>query len=133
VAGLVLGMIPLLGFLIGLALIYPNVCVGAKRLHDMGKTGWLMLIPYGSFLIACILAVVFMVMGAAGAAMTDSAGLGIAAIVGAALLPFGLAFLINIAFLIWIGVTPGQPGPNQYGAPSTSVIEPPPSAPPPAV
>jgi uncharacterized membrane protein YhaH (DUF805 family) len=28
---------------------------------------------------------------------------------------FGLAFIVNIAFLLWVGLTPTQPGENQYG------------------
>ena len=34
-------VIPLLSIL----LIYPTVCIFSKRLHDMGKTGWLQLAP----------------------------------------------------------------------------------------
>ena len=30
--------------LIGLALVVPSVAVGARRLHDLGKTGWLQLL-----------------------------------------------------------------------------------------
>jgi uncharacterized membrane protein YhaH (DUF805 family) len=33
-----------LGAIIGLALIYPSVCVSVKRWHDRGKSGWWVLI-----------------------------------------------------------------------------------------
>src|SRR5438270_11369721 len=46
VASLVLSMVPLLGQLAVLALIYPTVCITAKRLHDFGKSGWLAAVPY---------------------------------------------------------------------------------------
>ena len=39
VAGIILGMIPVLGQIISIALIYPWVCLYSKRLHDFGKTG----------------------------------------------------------------------------------------------
>lgn len=34
----------ILGMLVTLALILPGLAVGARRLHDIGKTGWLMLV-----------------------------------------------------------------------------------------
>lgn len=35
---------PILFYLVALALLYPQAAVGAKRFHDMGKSGWLQLI-----------------------------------------------------------------------------------------
>ncbi|MGE3857580.1 MAG: DUF805 domain-containing protein [Dehalococcoidia bacterium] len=34
----------MLGFLFSLAVLIPGIAVGVRRLHDVGKTGWLMLI-----------------------------------------------------------------------------------------
>jgi len=42
VVGLAMGM-PLLAALAALALALPGIAVGTRRLHDQGKTGWLML------------------------------------------------------------------------------------------
>lgn len=39
VASLVLGG-GVLGMIVGLALLYPSICVTAKRWHDRGKSGW---------------------------------------------------------------------------------------------
>jgi uncharacterized membrane protein YhaH (DUF805 family) len=116
VGGFILGMIPILG-LLSIVLIYPQVCVGSKRLHDMGRSGWLMLIPWGVGIVAMVLSL--MVGGAAliGARAGGDSGAAAAAM-GAGLGFLGivlLACLVNLAFIIWVGVTPGQPGENRYG------------------
>ena len=58
VAGLVLGFIPVLGWIASIALMIPQLAVGARRLHDTGRSGWwqlLMLIP----LVGSIILIVF--------------------------------------------------------------------------
>lgn len=44
IVGLILGWIPVIGWIISIALIIPNLAVGARRLHDTGKSGWWWLI-----------------------------------------------------------------------------------------
>ncbi len=48
VVGTVLGMIPGVGRILSgvwvLALLCPSLGIGARRLHDVGKTGWLLLL-----------------------------------------------------------------------------------------
>lgn len=45
VIGIVLNMISaMLGGLFSLALLVPSLAAGARRLHDIGKTGWLQLL-----------------------------------------------------------------------------------------
>ena len=109
--------IPILGMLIGIALIWPNVAITIKRLHDMGKTGWLTLVPYVGGVLAFIVAMVggagaFMMAAATGGDVNPAAAAG-------AMGALGLAFLIglvsSLGFLIWIGITDSQPGTNQYG------------------
>ena len=45
VVGLILNMVlPLLGGLFSLAMLVPSLAAGSRRLHDIGKTGWLQLL-----------------------------------------------------------------------------------------
>lgn len=113
VASIVLGAIPVIGQIIGLLLIWPQVCVHAKRLHDMGRTAWLILIPF----VVTIAAMGFVavtgglaLMGAAGEDYETAAGAGAAS--GLAIL---VAFLVGVGFLLWVGLSPGQAGPNRFG------------------
>lgn len=49
--------VPAIFLLVALALIYPQVAVGCKRFHDMGKSGWLQLIGLIPFVGGIILLV----------------------------------------------------------------------------
>jgi uncharacterized membrane protein YhaH (DUF805 family) len=125
----ILRFIPILGTLATLALIYPQVCVGSKRLHDIGKSGYLMILPFGVCAIGFIAAGIFGGMAVMGSIMGGSSG---ASALGASLAGMGLAaglaglaVLFALGFTIWVGVATGQPGENQYG--------PAPEAPPPPV
>ena len=45
IVGLVVGMVSdMLGMLVNLGLLLPSLAVGARRLHDIGKSGWFQLI-----------------------------------------------------------------------------------------
>jgi uncharacterized membrane protein YhaH (DUF805 family) len=113
VSSIVLNMVPVLGQLAALALLWPQVCIHAKRLHDMGYSGWLMLIPFGVSVLAAGFAV-----ATGGAAMFSGTGYeALGAAMGAVLLAFAVAFLVGLGFLLWVGLTPSQPGDNRFGPP----------------
>lgn len=63
VLGIVDGMIgiPILGGLYGLAVLIPSLAVGARRLHDTGRTGWWLLVGFIP-LIGFIVLIVFFVL-----------------------------------------------------------------------
>ena len=56
-ASAVLSSIPIIGGLASLAILVPTVAVSIRRLHDIGKSGWYMLmglIPVAGFIIMLI-------------------------------------------------------------------------------
>lgn len=49
----------IIGIILGLALLVPTLAVGARRLHDIGKSGWFLLlglIPLVNFYLIYLLA-----------------------------------------------------------------------------
>lgn len=116
VAGLVLTWLPLIGTIISLVLIYCGVCIASKRLHDMGRSGWLAALPYGVYALATVLSAFTFIGGIVGAA--NGADYGMLAGMGFIGLLWTVTFVLNVAFVIWLGVTAGQPGDNAYGPPA---------------
>ena len=53
--GFIAGMIkvPLLSSVMMLVFIVPSIAVGVRRMHDVGKSGWFILIPIYSLILAC--------------------------------------------------------------------------------
>lgn len=115
--GVVFGWIPLFGFVLSIALIWPNLAITVKRLHDMGQSGWLAAIPYAVGIIGTIVA--FTMIGATAfmnaAALEREDPAAIIALVGPAMGLFGLMFLVGLGFLLWIGLTDSQSGDNRFG------------------
>ena len=52
--GLISGFIgfPLLGTLYSLAVLIPGIAVAVRRMHDVGKSGWFILIPIYNIILA---------------------------------------------------------------------------------
>jgi uncharacterized membrane protein YhaH (DUF805 family) len=125
VLGWVLSFIPGIGHFIGFLLIYPWACVYSKRLHDMGKSGWLQLVVWGVWLVAAVLAAVLgaggAIMAMAGGGQADAsalAGLGLAFVV------LCVALLVTLGFALWVGLSGSQAGDNAYGPPPGAAAAP---------
>jgi uncharacterized membrane protein YhaH (DUF805 family) len=74
------------------------VLFAVPRLHDIGRSGWLVLWGIGIELAALILAVIFLPMVLFPLAL-------------------GLAGLVIAGLLIWLGCIKGDPGHNRFGQP----------------
>jgi len=55
VFGFVCGLmkVPQLANLYTLAVLLPSIAVGVRRMHDVGKSGWFLLIPIYNLILAC--------------------------------------------------------------------------------
>jgi len=114
----------LLAPLIWVLLLYPWVCVFAKRLHDFGKSGWLIAIPFAVGAAAVCLGMLFGGLAAIGA-LWGIASEGLepnawAVAFGSLGIMAGflaLAGVVKIVFVLWVGLSPGGPGENRFGPP----------------
>ena len=77
------------------------MCV--PRLHDLGKSGWWVLIPLGVELVAIVVAIT-----------TFSAEDGYVV--------FGGAFFVIAGVIVVLGLIPGQPHANRFGDPPKSMF-----------
>src|SRR4051794_40639013 len=74
VAGMLALPLHIFAPVVWLLLMFGWVCVIAKRLHDFGKSGWLMLLPLALAMIAGLLALIFGGLSIAGAIWTGVTG-----------------------------------------------------------
>jgi uncharacterized membrane protein YhaH (DUF805 family) len=118
-----------LSLLVSLILLYPMICIFSKRLHDMGRSGWLQLLLYGASLAMGIFVASRSfgpTMSAAMSAQGDPAAAQAAVQASMADLmandpvlkysPY-IGMAISLAWALWLGLTPGNSGENKYGAP----------------
>ena len=99
IARMLAALIPGVGFIVGLALLLPTLSAMVRRLHDINRTGWWILMPVGIAIAGIIAGIVL----AVNVSLTWGAVIGV-------LTPI-LAFLSLLPFLI----QPGDSVPNRYG------------------
>lgn len=106
---IVLGVVSeTLSTIFSLATLLPTFAVGARRLHDINKSGWLQLIWILGYTAGVILAI-FGIIAAFASGRSSTAILMV--IVG------GLVFLASLACWIYFNVKPSDVDTNQYGSP----------------
>lgn len=45
--------LPILGSIYSLGILIPSIAVGIRRMHDVNKSGWFLLIPIYNLVLAC--------------------------------------------------------------------------------
>jgi uncharacterized membrane protein YhaH (DUF805 family) len=121
-ANVVAGFIPFVGLLISLFLLYCSVCLYSSRLHDFGKSGWLQLVPWIANFVGIVLT--FVLGGAAifaAAASGEQPDPAFFASLGGVALVWIVVALISFVFMLWVGLSKGDPSANRYGPPPGSV------------
>lgn len=93
--------IGILGSLWSLATLVPNIAVSVRRLHDINRTGWWLVLP----VIPYVIGLVVMLGAAAGQSF------GLIAIGGI----FTLIGLVGAIVLLVFYCLPGTPGSNRFG------------------
>ncbi|MCY4047313.1 MAG: DUF805 domain-containing protein [Candidatus Dadabacteria bacterium] len=87
---------PTLSLIVNVLFFLPNLAVDVRRLHDIGKNGWWVLLP-----------------AAGGVAIAFAA----VAVAESEVVAIFLTFtgLCCIGYFWWLALSDGQPGTNQYG------------------
>jgi len=117
-ANLLVHVIPLLGGLIWLVLIWVGIAVYGKRLHDAGRSALWHAVPWLVGLVAWGFAMV--VLG--GAILTavfsdgDVSPWAMISAGGSLLGVLGLTNLVWLVYTLWVGLAVGDSGDNVYGA-----------------
>lgn len=126
------GLLPAVGGLLWLFLIYVGVCVYGKRLHDFGRSAWLHVIPWG---ITILLTTIggMLVGGAILSAVLAGDNVNPWAFItagGGFAIMMGLSNLVWLIYTLWVGLSAGQAGANAYGPAPVRVLaaEPPPAS-----
>lgn len=114
--GLFLWMIPFFNFVAWPALLYCSICIRAKRLHDMGRSGWLQVVPViAKIVFGAILFYFTMGMVVAGVLGGVFAAPGVAMGVATLTLAAIACWFVDVGFLLWIGISERDPYDNIYG------------------
>lgn len=91
----------------GLAVFIPGLAVSFRRLHDIGKSGWILVIIYLAMIIAGVVLVGASLTALSGVAPSEGFGIGV---IVAGVVIFGLAIWLLVMFC-----TNGDVGENKYG------------------
>ena len=100
----------LLGQMFELAVLIPSFALGARRLHDINRTGWWLLFFWSFILISAIGGGILLVSLFLLDNFLILTVLGLALVIG-----FGILWVIGMIVLIVWAIKRGDEGPNKYG------------------
>jgi uncharacterized membrane protein YhaH (DUF805 family) len=104
---LALLLIPPLNVIAGIALLLPNLAVSVRRLHDVNRSAWFLLLPTPFGVLAAIFGTIYF-LGRAGLMAPNTAS-------GTAFATFGLISIAASLILLFWFCQKGTAVPNQYG------------------
>ena len=112
--------ITLFGTIFSLAILLPNLAVTARRLHDIGKSGWWQLV----WIVIGVLGAIPLIAGIVVAVVAVFSGTASWGSFGATSFWLPIVVGLLVSLVIWLGlliwwivwlVRQGQVGPNKYG------------------
>ena len=115
-----------LGILLAIGIFLPSLAVAVRRLHDIGKSGWWLLVWYVTYLVASLtllvsLVVVFvlLLLGETGGSefaesVLESGEVALFILLGLACLALAAMLAVVAWSLVWL-VRQGEGFPNRYG------------------
>lgn len=114
VGNILISVIPVLGVLIWLVLVWVGIAVYGKRLHDVGKSAWFHAIPWAVTLLLSLDALIMTVNAIMGATSRGSESV-ILASSGMMGPLFFLGNLVWLGYTLWVGLMDSELGENAYG------------------
>lgn len=114
-ASMLTGAIPVIGQVLGLVILWPQIVIHVKRLHDIGWTGWLLLLPFTVSAACTALAIANGGSAIFTAAPQEVARLLVSPEMRKPVLFLEIALAVEAAFLIWVGSTRGDAEANKFG------------------
>ena len=108
-------LLPHASWIAFMLLAYGWICLYAKRLHDMGHSGWLTVAPILANLLALSAAAAFWLRAFSAKGQAPS-------VYWMALTALSGAGLIDLLFVAWVGLSPGEADENPYGPGATQSV-----------
>jgi uncharacterized membrane protein YhaH (DUF805 family) len=107
-----------IGTLLWLLSTYCWICLYSKRLHDIGRSGWLQIVPFVLGWLLMTFGFAFGVASVFGLLFSGLPHFLGGVVLGGMAVAFGMfcvGGLMHLVLLLWLGLTRGQTGPNRYG------------------
>lgn len=118
-ANIIANFMSFLGIILYFGLIYVGICVYGKRLHDMGRSAWLVAIPWGIGMVLGFIGIFMSAPAILEATQYDAAALEDPETALTVMGPFfsfiAIGFIVWAGLTLWVGLGKTDPSDNKYG------------------